>query len=84
MVGVAAERNLPIQREGEGSMRPDPADANHPPSYGTAMARAAKLLRRKRARVLANPVGRQTMTMLIANFGMIAGLLGIWAMTVKL
>jgi hypothetical protein len=65
-------------------MRPDPADANHPQAHGKAMARRAKLLRRKRARVLANPVGRQTMGMLIANFGMIAGLLGIWAITVNL
>jgi hypothetical protein len=65
-------------------MRPDPADANRPQSHDTAMARATKLLRRKRARVLANPVGRQTMAMLIANFGLIAGLLGIWAITVNL
>ena len=41
-------------------------------------------LRGKRARVLASPVGRQTMAMLIANFGMVAGLLGIWAITVNL
>jgi hypothetical protein len=84
MTVVAAERNLPIQPEGEGSMRPDPADVKSPQSLSEAVARVTKSLRRKRARALASPVGRQTMTMLMANFGMIAGLLCIWAMTVNL
>jgi len=48
------------------------------------MTQAAKRLRRKRERVLARPVGRQATALVVANFGMILGLLCIWAMTVNL
>lgn len=64
-------------------MRPDPSDADRSQSRDNAMVQAAKRLRR-RVRVLARPVGRQTTTLLVANFGMILGLLCIWAMTVNL
>jgi hypothetical protein len=65
-------------------MRPDQADADRPQSRDNAMIQAAKRLRRKRARVLARPTGRQAMALLVANFGLIVGLLSIWAMTVNL
>jgi hypothetical protein len=80
----AAAHGVPVQREGEGSMRPDQADADRPQSRDNAMIQAAKRLRRKRARVLARPAGRQAMALLVANFGLIVGLLSIWAMTVNL
>jgi hypothetical protein len=80
----AAAHGVPVQFEGEGSMRPDQADADRPQSRDNAMIQAAKRLRRKRARVLARPTGRQAMALLVANFGLIVGLLSIWAMTVNL
>jgi hypothetical protein len=65
-------------------MRPDQADGDRPQSRDNAMIHAARRLRRKRARVLARPVGRQATALLVANFGLIVGLLCIWAMTVNL
>ncbi len=61
-------------------MRWDPTDADRPQSHPHAMANAAKRARRARARATARPAGRHAATNLLASFGMIAGLLLVWAM----
>jgi hypothetical protein len=64
-------------------MRPDQSDADRPQSQGSAMSEAAKRLRRLRTRAVIRPTGRQGPNQMITSFGMIIGLLGLWAMTVN-
>jgi hypothetical protein len=65
-------------------MSRDLSDADRPRSQHSAMAEAARLLRRWRARSAARPVGRQGPMQMGASLGMIIGLLCVWAMTVNL
>jgi hypothetical protein len=59
-------------------------DADRPRSQQNAIAQAARQLRRWRARPIARPAGRQAPMAVAASFGVIIGLLCIWAVTVNL